>query len=233
VRRESPVRILVVEDEGKVAQSIRDALSRAEFAVDLASDGASALRRVNATAYDLLILDVMLPDRDGFSVCRDMRALGVKSPILMLSARSLVDDRVRGLDSGADDYLTKPFDVTELNARVRALLRRHREPALIPLSVADLSLDPISRVVQRGGRRIDLTSKEFELLEYLMRHAGQALTRQMIAEHVWGLTWDRLTNVIDVFVNHVRKKIELPDEPRLVHAVRGVGYVIRDPQSVE
>jgi DNA-binding response OmpR family regulator len=149
----------------------------------------------------------------------------------MLSARSLVDDRVRGLDSGADDYLTKPFDVTELAARVRALLRRHREPALVPLSVADLSLDPVTRAVMRGDRTIELTGKEFDLLEYLMRHAGQPVTRQMIAEHVWGVTWDRMTNVIDVFINHLRRKIEQADEPRLVHAVRGVGYVISEPHA--
>jgi two-component system, OmpR family, copper resistance phosphate regulon response regulator CusR len=224
------VRILVIEDEPKVAQLVREALSEVELAVDLAANGASALRQIRETAYDLLILDVMHPDIDGFDICRQIRGLGLRIPILMLSARSLVDDRVRGLDAGADDYLTKPFDVTELSARVRALLRRHRQPALVPLKVADLSLDPITRLVTRANRRIELTAKEWELLEYLMRHAGQELTRQMIAEHVWGLTWDRLTNVIDVFVNHLRKKIELPNESRLVHSVRGVGYVIRDPR---
>ena len=227
------MRILVVEDEPKVAQFIERGLSEDQFAVDVVADGAGALLRVRATNYDLLILDVMLPDIDGFRVCQQVRTLGLKTPVLMLSARSLVDDRVQGLDVGADDYLTKPFDFSELRARVRALLRRHREPALVPLSVANLSLDPITRTVQRGDRRIDLTVKEFELLEYLMRHAGHPLTRQMIAEHVWGFTWDRLTNVIDVFVNHLRKKIELPNEPRLVHAVRGVGYVIRDTQATD
>lgn len=202
------MRILVVEDEPKVAQFIQNGLIEEQFAVDLAADGAGALQRIRTTAYDLLILDVMLPDVDGFGVCRQVRALGLNTPILMLSARSLIDDRVRGLDSGADDYLTKPFDFAELSARVRALLRRHREPALVPLSVADLTLDPVTRLVKRGARRVDLTAKEFALLEYLMRHAGQALTRQMIADHVWGFTWDRLTNVIDVFVNHVRKKLD-------------------------
>lgn len=227
------MRILVVEDEPKVAEFIRSELSQAQFTVDVTENGKSALERVGTTVYDLLILDVMLPDIDGFGVCRQVRARGLKTPVLMLSARSMVDDRVRGLDSGADDYLTKPFDVTELGARVRALLRRHGEPSLVPISVADLTLDPVTRVVQRGERRIDLTAKERELLEYLMRHAGQPLTRQMIAEQVWGFTWDRLTNVIDVFINHLRKKIELPNEARLVHAVRGVGYVIREPHTTD
>jgi DNA-binding response OmpR family regulator len=225
------VRILVVEDEPKVAAFVRDALTSQQLAVDVAADGRTALERIQSTAYDLLILDVMLPDLDGFAVCRDTRALGVTAPILMLSARNLVDDRVRGLDSGADDYLTKPFDVAELTARVRALVRRNREPALVPLTVGDLSLDPVTRAVTRGHRRVDLTAKEFELLDYLMRHPGTVLTRQMIAEHVWGVHWDRMTNVIDVFVNHLRKKIETSDEARLVHAVRGVGYVIRAPDE--
>jgi two-component system copper resistance phosphate regulon response regulator CusR len=225
------MRILVVEDEPKVAEFVRSTLHDAQFAVDVAHDGATALERVRETDYDLLVLDVMLPDIDGFEVCRRLRGLGSTIPVLMLSARSMVDDRVRGLDSGADDYLTKPFDVTELAARVRALLRRHREPALVPLSVADLSLDPVTRAVMRGDRTIELTGKEFDLLEYLMRHAGQPVTRQMIAEHVWGVTWDRMTNVIDVFINHLRRKIEQADEPRLVHAVRGVGYVISEPHA--
>ncbi|MCC7240801.1 MAG: response regulator transcription factor [Acidobacteria bacterium] len=225
------MRILVVEDEPKVARFIQDGLTDQQFAVDVATDGASALRQVESSGYDLLILDIMLPDVDGFDVCRRVRALGFTTPILMLSARSLVDDRVKGLDTGADDYLTKPFDIAELGARVRALLRRHREPTLVPLSVSDLTLDPVTRVVMRGDRRIDLTSKEFELLDYLMRHGGQTVTRQMIAEHVWGITWNRLTNVIDVFVNHLRKKVELPGESRLIHAVRGVGYVIRETNS--
>ena len=225
------MRILLVEDEPKVADFIRQGLLEDQLDVDVVSDGVTALRRVDTTDYDLLILDVMLPDLDGLAVCRRIRAQGLKTPILVLSARSLVEDRVRGLNAGADDYLTKPFDFTELSARVRALLRRHGESTLVPLSVADLLLDPVTRTVKRGNRSIDLTQKEFALLEYLMRHAGQVLTRQMIAAQVWGSTWDRLTNVIDVFVNHLRGKIELPGEPRLVHAIRGVGYVIRDPEA--
>jgi len=151
----------------------------------------------------------------------------------MLSARSLVEDRVRGLNTGADDYLTKPFEFAELSARVRALLRRHREPALAPLEVGPLELDPVTRLVKRGERRVDLTQKEFALLEYLMRNAGHVVTRPMIAEQVWDFPWDGLTNVIDVFINHLRKKIELPGEGRLIHAVRGEGYVIREPQTTD
>ena len=225
------MRILVVEDEPKVAQFIASGLTEEQFVVDIAQDGAAALRRVDSTDYDLLVLDLMLPGVDGFDVCQQVRARGLKMPILMLSARNLVDDRVRGLNMGADDYLTKPFEFAELSARVSALLRRHGEPTLVPLAVADLALDPVTRVVKRGDRRVELTAKEFELLEYLMRHAGQTLTRQMIAQHVWGFEWDRLTNVIDVFVSHLRKKIELPGEPRLMHAVRGAGYAIREPQT--
>ncbi|MSO49542.1 MAG: response regulator transcription factor [Acidobacteria bacterium] len=225
--------ILVVEDEPKVSDLIHKGLTDEHFQVDIARTGARALAMVDATSYDLLILDVMLPDIDGFDICRAVRSGGHSVPILMLSARSLVEDRVRGLNTGADDYLTKPFDYAELSARIRALLRRAHEPSLIPLVVADLVLEPVTRTVHRRGRRIDLTPKEFALLEYLMRHAGHVVTRPMIAEYVWDFTWDRLTNVIDVFINHLRKKIELPGEPRLVHAVRGAGYVIREPQATD
>jgi DNA-binding response OmpR family regulator len=223
------VRILVIEDEPKVAEFIREGLTEERFSVDVIGDGTSALARVLATTYDLLIVDVMLPDIDGFDICRRIRGRGQTVPILILSARSLVEDRVKGLNSGADDYLTKPFEYAELSARVRALLRRHQEPALAPLVVADLMMDPVTRVVTRGRRQIDLTPKELALLEYLMRNAGHVVTRAMIAEQVWDFTWDRLTNVIDVFINHLRKKMELPGEPRLIHAVRGEGYIIREP----
>ena len=228
-----PVRILVADDEPRVADFIRKSLTDEHFAVDVADTGARALALLQASAFDLVILDVMLPDFDGFDVCRQARARGYTMPILMLSARTLLDDRVRGLNMGADDYLTKPFDYAELSARVRALLRRHHQPAVAPLTVADLTLDPVTRIVTRGVRRVDLTPKELALLEYLMRNAGQIVTRPMIAQHVWDFTWHRLTNVIDVFINHLRKKIELPGEPRLVHAVRGVGYVIREPQAAD
>ena len=221
------MRVLVIEDERKLAGFIQDGLAEEHFAVDVAYDGEHGLAYARSTAYDLIILDVMMPGIDGFDVCRQLRKLGSNTPILILSARDMVADRVAGLDAGADDYLTKPFVFAELSARVRALLRRRESATLAPLAVADLTLDPVTRVVKRSDRRIDVTPKEFALLEYFMRNAGQVLTRTMIAERVWDVNWNRLTNVIDVFVNHLRKKIELPGESRLIHAVRGTGYVIR------
>lgn len=224
------MRLLLVEDEPKLASFVEQGFAQESFAVDVARDGEEAIDRVRATTYDLVILDIMLPGKDGFAVCRELRGMNLSIPVLMLSARGMIEDRVKGLDIGADDYLTKPFSFAELSARVRALLRR-RDPVRLALKVADLALDPISRIVRRSERRIDLTPKEFALLEYLMRNAGQVVTRAMIAERVWDFTWDRLTNAIDVYINHLRKKIELQDEPRLIHAVRGAGYVIREPQD--
>lgn len=225
------MRLLVVEDEPKLARFIQRGLTEESFSVDVASNGEEALDRAERTVYDLVILDLMLPGMDGFAVCRALRASGTDIPILILSARGVVQDRVRGLELGADDYLTKPFAFSELNARVRALLRRRQPAALLTLSVADLTLDPMTRAVKRGARRIELTQKEFALLEHLMRHAGHVVSRTMIAEHVWGFNWDRLTNVIDVYVNRLRRKIEEPGEPRLIHAVRGAGYTIRGPEE--
>jgi DNA-binding response OmpR family regulator len=221
------MRVLVVEDEARLAQFVRTGLSELSFTVDVAVDGASAIQFARSAPYDLVILDIMLPDIDGFAVCRELRRLHLDVPILMLSARGVVEDRVRGLDSGADDYLTKPFAFSELSARARALLRRQHPSELLRLVVGDLTLDPVKQTVHRGSRRLDLTRKELALLEYLMRHAGEVLTRTMIAEHVWDFTWDRLTNVIDVYVNHLRKKLEEGGAPRVIHAVRGVGYVLR------
>ena len=224
------MRVLLVEDEPKLAAFIQKGLSEDAFHVDVAADGEAALTHARQTAPDIVILDVMLPGIDGFAVCQQLRLLHPDLPILMLSARGVVDDRVRGLDAGADDYLTKPFAFEELRARLRALLRRQKPGALLVLKTADITLDPVSRTVTRGTRRLDLTPKEFALLAYLMRNAGQVLTRAMIAEAVWDFTWDRLTNVIDVFINHLRRKLEDAGEPRVIHSVRGVGYVLRvDP----
>jgi DNA-binding response OmpR family regulator len=202
------------------------------FALDLVGTGEDAVQRAHATTYDLIILDIMLPHMDGFAVCEHLRSAGMDVPILMLSARGVVEDRVRGLQIGADDYLSKPFSFAELTARVHALLRRPAPSALRLLKVGDLTLDPVTRVVKRDGQRIDLSAKEFALLEYLMRNTGQVLTRAMIAEHVWNFSWERLTNVIDVYVNHLRRKTESPGGSRLIHAVRGVGYVLREGEHV-
>lgn len=227
------MRVLVVEDEARLAAFVRKGLSELSYTVDVAGDGRTAIQLARSTPYDLVILDIMLPEIDGFAVCRELRGLNLDVPILMLSARGIVEDRVQGLDSGADDYLTKPFAFSELSARVRALLRRQKPSKFLTLVVGDVTLDPAKRSVYRGKRRIDLSQKEFTLLEYLMRNADQVLTRTMIAEHVWDFTWDRLTNVIDVYVNHLRRKLEDGPESRLIHAVRGVGYVMRAPEDHE
>ena len=225
------MRVLLIEDELRLTGYIQKGLSEEAFAVDGVTDGESGIERAQATKYYLVVLDLMLPGIDGMAVCRQLRSLGNEVPILVLSARGLVEDRVAALNAGADDYLTKPFEFAELTASIRAVLRRRQPTGFIALAVADLSLDPVSRIVRRGTRRIDLTQKEYALLEYLLRHAGQVVARTMIAEHVWNFTWDRLTNVIDVYVNHLRRKMEGPGEPRLIHAVRGAGYVIREPDA--
>ncbi|MBI4485377.1 MAG: response regulator transcription factor [Acidobacteria bacterium] len=225
------MRLLLVEDDPKLARSIQQGLTAESFDVDIVGTGEDAIEQTQTTTYDLVILDIMLPRMDGFAVCERLRAMGLDVPILMLSARGVVEDRVKGLQTGADDYLPKPFSFSELTARVHALLRRQKPSALRPLRVSDLTLDPVTRLVRRGEQRIDLSAKEFALLEYLMRNAGQVLTRTMIAEHVWNFSWERLTNVIDVYVNHLRRKTEGSGRPRLIHAVRGVGYVIREADS--
>ena len=225
------MRLLLVEDDPRLARSIQQGLSIESFVVDVAPTGEAGVQRARATMYDLIILDVMLPRLDGFGVCDVLRSAGMDVPILMLSARGVVEDRVKGLQAGADDYLPKPFSFAELTARIHALLRRQQPSALRLLKVSDLTLDPVTRIVKRGDVRIDLSAREFALLEYLMRNAGQVLTRAMIAQHVWNFSWDGLTNVIDVYVNHLRRKTELPGATRLIHAVRGAGYVLREEAS--
>jgi len=222
------MRILIVEDEKKVASFVRRALEAEQHAVDVVHDGTTGLARASEGDYDLVVLDVMLPGRDGIAVVRALRAAGRTVPILLLTARGGVDDRVAGLDAGADDYLPKPFAVEELLARVRALLRRGT-PAPPMLTAGDLTLDPAKREVTRGGRRIELTAREFSLLEFFLRHKDRVLSRALIAQHVWGLDFDTFTNVIDVYVNYLRRKVDADAEPKLIHTVRGAGYVLREP----
>jgi len=222
------MRILVVEDERKVAGFIRQGLEEEGHTVEVSADGAEALELLLAgPPYDLVVLDLMLPGRDGVAVLRTARARGVTTPVLVLTARDSVADRVTGLDLGADDYLTKPFAFEEFLARVRALLRRAGESRPVPLVLDTLALDPATRVVTRAGRRVELTTREYALLEYFLRNAGRVLTRPMIAEHVWGLDFDTESNVIDVYVGYLRRKIDAAGERRLLHTVRGAGYVLR------
>jgi heavy metal response regulator len=221
------MRLLVVEDEKKVASFIKKGLEEEGYAVDLASDGETGLTMSLDGVHDLIILDINLPKMDGLSILRELRNKKVKTPVLLLTVRAAIEDKVIGLDTGADDYLTKPFSFQELLARVRALLRRRAEAESPLIQVADLTLDPATRFVSRGNQEIELTAKEFSLLSYFMRNPGRVLTRTMIAEHVWDYDFDPMTNVIDVYVNYLRKKIEAGSEPKLIHTVRGVGYVMK------
>ena len=218
------MRILLVEDEPQIADFIARGLSENGHSVDIARDGEEALEWPSAADFDIIVLDVMLPSIDGVEVCRTLRGQGLRTPILMLTARDAVEDRVRGLDSGADDYLIKPFAFAELLARVRALSRR--EPALLGtmLEVGDLVMDTATRRVTRSGAELELTAKEFALLEYLMRHPNQVLSRTVIAEHIWNYDFDNVTNVIDVHVKNLRKKIDEGFEGKLIQTVRGAGY---------
>ena len=222
------MRILVVEDDRKVARFVRQGLCEEGHAVEIAADGAEALDFVlTEPTYDLIILDVMLPGQDGFGVLKTLRAHKVAAPVLILTARDSIADRVAGLDLGADDYLTKPFAFEEFLARVRALLRR-RDVARAPiLTIDNLIVDPATRRVTRGERRIDLTARQYALLEYFLRNIGRVLSRQMIAQHVWGLGFDAESNVIDVYVGYLRRKIDRDRERRLLHTVRGAGYVLQ------
>lgn len=222
------MRVLLVEDEKKVASFIKKGLEEHGYAVDSASDGKSGLLMALDQIHDLVILDINLPEIDGLNVLRQMRTRKVITPVLLLTVRATIEDKVIGLDTGADDYLAKPFSFEELLARVRALLRRGSETKSPVLQVADLSLDPASRRVFRGADRIDLTAKEFAILEYFMRNVGRVLTRTMIIDHAWDYDFDADTNVVDVYVNYLRKKIDAPYQPKLLHTVRGTGYVLRE-----
>jgi DNA-binding response OmpR family regulator len=221
------MRILVVEDERKVAAFVRQGLVEEGHAVEVAADGDAALEAVaDGPPFDLVVLDVMLPKRNGLDVLRSLRGLRVQTPVLLLTARDGVADKVAGLDAGADDYLAKPFAFEELLARVRALLRRGRGGAEPVLRLADLSLDPATRAVLRGRRRITLTAREYALLEYFLRNTGRVLTRPMITQHVWGMDWDPQSNIVDVYVGYLRRKVDADGELRLVQTVRGAGYML-------
>lgn len=220
------MRILLVEDELKMARAIRRGLEQEGYAVDVCADGDDAVYRGVENDYDALVLDVMLPGRDGFSICRELRDRGRWSPILMLTARDAVEDRIRGLDAGADDYLVKPFAFGELLARVRAMVRRGAPERPSTLTVGDVVLDPATHTVRRGETAIDLTPKEFALLEFLMRHPGEVLSRPRILEHVWDMNYDGFSNVVDVYVSYVRRKLEQPFDHTFIRTVRGVGYLV-------
>ena len=222
------MRVLVVEDEHRIADLLRRALEHERHTVSLAYDGEDGLSQVQLGTFDIIVLDVLLPKLDGFEVCHRLRAAGIATPVLMLTALDAVADRVDGLDAGADDYLTKPFAVAELLARVRALGRRGPQSAAETLKVADIILDPGRHTVRRDGRHVDLTRTEFALLEYLMRHPGQVLTRQQILDQVWGYDYETMTNVVDIYIHYLRNKIEKGFSKKLVRTVRGVGYSISE-----
>jgi DNA-binding response OmpR family regulator len=223
------MKILLVEDEPAVAAFLHQGLTEQDYTVDLAADGLLGLRRAQSTQYDCLILDHMLPGLSGLEVCRQVRAHDAGVPILMLTALGDTDDKIRGLDAGADDYLVKPFAFEELLARLRALVRRRTEvPApKSMLQLADLTLDPASRRAERAGQVVQLTAREFSLLEYLLRNQGRVVSRANLLEHVWDMSYDSGSNVIDVYINFLRKKIDKGFEPKLIHTLVGMGYVMK------
>lgn len=223
------MRILLVEDNQRLSDSLRRSLSDDGYAVDVAYDGQEGEELAEITPYDLIILDVMLPRKNGFDVCRSLRENRVKTPVLMLTARDALTDRVTGLDSGADDYLVKPFEVDELRARLRALLRRESDDKSGILTIADLHLDPATHFVERGGNSIELTSREYALLEYLMRHPNRLITRQMAENSLWDSESSVASNVVDVYIRRLRRKVDDPYEPKLIETVRGSGYRLKRP----
>ncbi|HEX9126955.1 MAG TPA: response regulator transcription factor [Methylomirabilota bacterium] len=227
------MRVLIVEDEKKVAKALRDGLEAEHYEVRVASTGEEGFFLVNHESFDVVVLDLMLPRRDGLEVLTTLRRRGLQTPVLILTAKDTVDDRVHGLDSGADDYLVKPFAFPELLARIRALLRRGRPDQILKLQQDDLAMDLVTRNVARAGQTLELTVKEFELLEYLLRHAGQVVSREMLGREVWHVTARAtpLDNVIDVTIARLRRKIDDPFERKLLHTVRGVGFLLRSERE--
>jgi DNA-binding response OmpR family regulator len=230
--KEEAMNILLVEDEIKMAAFIKDALTEDHYAVDVVGDGNEALVKAEINSYNLFILDIMLPHKDGLTVCRELREKEIDTPILLLTAKGKLRDKVRGLDLGADDYLAKPFEIEELLARVRALLRREKKNKSAILQVADLTLNQATQEVNRGGKSIELTSKEYALLRYLMMHANEVVPRTMIIEHVWDVDSAAFTNVVDVYINYVRGKVDKGFTCPLIHTVRAVGYILKEPDRV-
>jgi heavy metal response regulator len=228
--KEPKAKILIVEDEKKISAVIRKGLEEEKYSVDDAFDGEKGEQLALKNQYDLIILDIMLPKKDGIQILDAVRSSNNDTPVLMLTAKGTVEDRVKGLDTGADDYLVKPFAITELLARVRSLLRRKKgaEKSATTLTIADLTLDLVARKVIRGGKIIDLTSKEFSLLEYFIRNKNKTLNRSTITEHIWNYNFDTGTNIIDVYINHLRTKIDGGFDVKLLHTIRGVGYVLKD-----
>ncbi len=226
------MRILIIEDETKMAAFLKQGLEEQRYAVDVAHNGEDGLHWALNFPYDILILDVMLPGIDGFQLCKELRNQSVHAAILMLTARDTVDDRVVGLDCGADDYLVKPFAFRELLARLRALARRDTPHTTPVLTVGDLSLDTVTHTAQRGEKHIELTAKEYELLEFLLLHPNQVLSRTVIAEHIWNYDYSPDSNVLDVYIRYLRRKIDDDYEEKLIHTIRGTGYQLVDPKRV-
>ncbi len=222
------MRILLVEDEKRMADFVTKGLKEERYVVDVAHNGEDALFLVDINPYDLIILDLMLPDTNGLAICKHIRNKKMDTPILIITAKDSVRDKVKGLDFGADDYLTKPFSFDEFLARVRALLRRKRADKMSILRIADLELYQLTHKVKRGGKEIDLTSKEYALLEYFIMNANEVITRTMISEHVWNEEFDSLSNIIDVFVNHLRNKIDKDFDKPLIHTIHGTGYILKE-----
>lgn len=222
------MRILIVDDEENLVNALYKALKEEGYSVDIAQDGLEGLEYAKMNVYDVIILDIMLPGMDGIKILENLRNEGINTPVLMLTAKDATEDKVKGLDTGADDYMTKPFELCELMARIRALLRREAPTKSPILKLADLELNTLTRQVKRGDKEITLTSKEFALLEYMMRNARRVLTRTQIADHIWDYEFDGFSNIIDVYIRYLRKKIDDDFENKLIHTIRGSGYCLKE-----